>query len=52
MASPEQLATLRMVLSSTYDRIDPTLPKVGPYQARWRLQLNIDSEELEAIRRT
>jgi predicted transcriptional regulator of viral defense system len=52
MASPEQLAPLRTALSSTYDRIDPTLPKVGPYQARWRLQLNIDSEELEAIRHT
>lgn len=52
MVSPEQFATLRTVLSSTYDRLDPTLPKVGPYQARWRLQLNIDSEELEAIRHT
>jgi predicted transcriptional regulator of viral defense system len=52
MAPLEQLAPLRTALSSTYDRIDPTLPKVGPYQARWRLQLNIDSEELEAIRHT
>jgi predicted transcriptional regulator of viral defense system len=52
MASPEQLATLRKALSSTYDRLDPTLPKVGPYQARWRLQVNIESEELEAIRHT
>jgi predicted transcriptional regulator of viral defense system len=50
MASPEQLAPLRTALSSTYDRLDPTLPKSGPYQARWRLQLNIESEELEAIR--
>jgi predicted transcriptional regulator of viral defense system len=52
MASPEQLAQLRTALSSTYDRLDPTLPKAGPYQARWRLQLNIESEELEAIRHT
>jgi predicted transcriptional regulator of viral defense system len=52
MASPEQLATLRKAFSSTYDRLDPTLPKVGPYQARWRLQLNVESEEIEAIRHT
>ena len=52
MISPDQLAQLRSALSSTYDRLDPTLPKVGPYQARWRLQLNIESEELEAIRHT
>jgi predicted transcriptional regulator of viral defense system len=52
MASPAQLAQLRSALSSTYDRLDPTLPIVGPYQARWRLQLNIESEELEAIRHT
>ena len=52
MASPEQLAQLRTALSSTYARLDPTLPKIGPYQARWRLQLNVESEELEAIRHT
>jgi predicted transcriptional regulator of viral defense system len=52
MASPEQLAQLRTALSSTYDRLDPTLPKAGPYQAHWRLQLNVESEELEAIRHT
>ena len=47
-----QLVQLRTALSSTYDRLDPTLPKIGPYQARWRLQLNIESEELEAIHHT
>jgi predicted transcriptional regulator of viral defense system len=52
IASPELLAPLRTALSSTYDRLDPTLPKVGHYQAHWRLQLNIESEELEAIRHT
>jgi predicted transcriptional regulator of viral defense system len=52
MASPKQLAKLRTALSSTYDRLDPTLPKTGPYQARWRLQLNVEPEELEAIRHT
>ena len=49
IASPEQLKPLRSKLTSTYDRLDPTLPKSGPFQARWRLQRNICIDELEAI---
>jgi predicted transcriptional regulator of viral defense system len=49
MTSPEQLEPLRSKLTATYDRLDPTLPKSGPFQARWRLQLNISTDELEAI---
>src|SRR6202142_2443430 len=52
MASPEQLKPLRLMLTSTYDRLDPTLPKSGSFQARWRLQLNIGIDELEAIPHT
>jgi predicted transcriptional regulator of viral defense system len=52
MASPDQLKPLRSNLTSTYDRLDPTLPKSGPFQARWRLQLNIGIDELEAIPHT
>jgi predicted transcriptional regulator of viral defense system len=52
MASPDQLKSLRAKLTSTYDRLDPTLPKSGPFQARWRLQLNIGIDELEAIPHT
>ena len=52
MASPEQLKPLRSKLTSTYDRLDPTLPKSGSFQARWRLQLNIGIDELEAIPHT
>jgi predicted transcriptional regulator of viral defense system len=52
MASPDQLASLQSKLTSTYDRLDPTLPKSGPFQARWRLQLNIGIDELEAIPHT
>jgi len=52
MASPDQLTSLRSKLTSTYDRLDPTLPKSGPFQARWRLQLNIGIDELEAIPHT
>ena len=52
MASPEQLTPLRLRLTSTYDRLDPTLPKSGSFQSRWRLQLNIGTDELEAIPHT
>ena len=49
MASSDQLEPLRSKLTSTYDRLDPTLPKSGSFQARWRLQLNIGIDELEAV---
>ena len=52
MASSNQLEPLRSKLTSTYDRLDPTLPKSGSFQARWRLQLNIGIDELEAIPHT
>jgi len=52
MASSDQLEPLRSKLTSTYDRLDPTLPKSGSFQARWRLQLNIGIDELEAIPHT
>jgi len=49
MASPAQLEPLRLKLTSTYDRLDPTLPKSGPFHSRWRLQLNVGIDELQAI---
>jgi predicted transcriptional regulator of viral defense system len=52
MASDAELSRLRKSLTSTYDRFDPTLPGTGPLKARWRLQMNIDPEELEAIPHT
>jgi len=52
MASSDQLELLRSKLSSTYYLLDPTLPKSGSFQARWRLQLNIGIDELEAIPHT
>jgi predicted transcriptional regulator of viral defense system len=52
MASSNQLEPLRSKLTSTYDRLDPTLPKSGSFQARWRLELNIGIDELEAIPHT
>ena len=49
MATPAQLEPLRSKLTSTYDRLDPTLPKSGPFHSRWRLQLNVGIDELQAI---
>lgn len=37
-------------LSATYQRLDPLFPAEGPFQARWRLQLNVAPEELDAVR--
>jgi len=47
-----QLKRLRDVLTETYARLDPALPMEGPHVARWRLQLNITPQELQAIRAT
>ena len=49
MASAAQLEPLRSKLTSTYDRLDPTLPKSGSFHSRWRLQLNVGIDELQAI---
>ena len=47
-----QLKRLCDVLTETYARLDPTVPTEGPHVARWRLQLNITPQELQAIRAT
>ncbi len=50
LAPESELDRLRKALTATYVPLDPMLPKEGPYLRRWRLQLNITREELEAIR--
>ena len=51
--APEgELTRLRKSLTSTYLPLDPMLPKEGPHLRRWRLQLNITPQELEAVRAT
>jgi predicted transcriptional regulator of viral defense system len=46
------LVALRKSLTETYVPLDPMLPREGPYLKRWRLQLNVSPEELEAVRGT
>jgi predicted transcriptional regulator of viral defense system len=49
MASAPDLLRLRAGLTATYVRLDPVLPAEGKRLRRWRLQLNIDPEELRAV---
>ncbi len=44
------LESLRTQLTKTFQRLDPLLPAEGHYLSRWRLQLNVSSEELNAVR--
>jgi predicted transcriptional regulator of viral defense system len=45
---PETISALQSMINQSYDPLDPTLPDEGPYRARWRLRINLDSEELKA----
>jgi predicted transcriptional regulator of viral defense system len=52
MAGAPDLDRLRNGLTATYVRLDPVLPAEGKRLRRWRLQLNVDPEELRAMVRT
>ena len=49
IGSETDLDCIRSSLTSTYDRFDPTLPAEGVHIARWRLQMNVSSDELEEV---
>ena len=51
LADAATLESLRGMLTATYQRFDPVLPAEGPFVSRWRLQLNVPPEELDAVRR-
>lgn len=50
LADEAALEPLRSALSATYQRLDPLLPAEGAFLSRWRLQLNVTPEELDAVR--
>ncbi len=52
MAGEPDLEPLRSRLTATYVRLDPVLQAEGKRLRRWRLQLNIDPQELRAVVRT
>lgn len=39
-------------LTRTFHRLDPVLPDEGRHLSRWRLRLNVETEEIEAARST
>jgi predicted transcriptional regulator of viral defense system len=52
LAPAPDLDRLRDALTATYVSLDPVLPAEGRRLLRWRLQLNVDPEELRAVART
>ena len=46
---PETIVALQTFVNPSYDPLDPTLPGMGPYRARWGLHINLDPDELKAI---
>ncbi len=51
-ATIDELDRLQRKLTKTYALLDPTLSETGNYLSRWRLNLNVESDELLAIVRT
>lgn len=50
LTNASTLDSLRNLLTNTYQSLDPMLPAEGPHVSRWRLQLNVTPEELDAVR--
>jgi len=50
LADEIALKPLRDMLTPTYQRLDPLLPKEGAFISRWRLQLNVTPEELDTVK--
>lgn len=50
LTNASTLDSLRNLLTNTYQTLDPMLPAEGSYMSRWRLQLNVTPEELDAVR--
>lgn len=47
--APREIGRLQERLTPTYMILDPLLPHEGKYQARWRLRLNVDQEEVISV---
>lgn len=52
IGAPQEIDRLHESLTATYSLLDPVLPPEGSFLARWRLRLNVGTEELQAIMRT
>lgn len=47
LGEPSTLGAMQSLISRGYDLLDPTLPNEGPHRRRWRLRINLDTEELK-----
>jgi predicted transcriptional regulator of viral defense system len=47
--SVADIERLRARLTSSYALLDPLMPAEGPYNARWRLRMNVEPNELQAV---
>jgi predicted transcriptional regulator of viral defense system len=52
IGSEAEWSPLRASLTASYVALDPLLPKEGKRLKRWRVQLNVSSEELQGVRGT
>lgn len=52
IGTPEDRKLLTPHLAESYVKLDPLLPHEGKYLRKWRLRLNVSSEELLSIVRT
>lgn len=52
LGTPTTIARLHTLIATSYSRLDPMLPDQGPYLARWRLRINLEPADLEAVIRT
>lgn len=50
--APRELGRLRQHLTESYATLDPMLPAEGRFLARWRLRINVEPAEIEAVVRT
>ncbi len=49
IGTSKTMEALRDHLTATYVPLDPVLPKQGKHLHRWRLHLNVESEELRSV---
>jgi predicted transcriptional regulator of viral defense system len=52
VSAPAEIERLRAQLTSSYVLLDPLMPSEGSFQARWRVQVNVEPDEIRGIVRT
>lgn len=50
--APAEIERLHTALTATYAPLDPLMPAEGPWNARWRVRVNVEPDELRALVRT